>query len=405
MPTLALDFGTSNTAAAVMAGSRPFLLPLEPDSETLPTATFIDFARKEFVYGSDALRALREGQEGRFLRALKSVLGTPLAQESRMFLHEKLTLIEIIARFLMEIRSRSEAFTGLKFESVLSGRPVRFHSASDARDAQAEADLRAAYHLAGFSDVRFMAEPEAAARAVASAGRILIVDIGGGTSDFTLCDRRNDQTEVLASRGLRLGGTDFDRLLSLGKVMPLLGYEAPLRAQVGSARHPAPRGLFHDLASWEKIPFVYDAALLRDVRRWCRLAETPRLFERLADVLDMHLGHDVAHAVEAGKIDANGSDAARISLEIIERGLSVELSRQMLDAELSAATKAIGAEALATVHAAGVAPESVEQVVFVGGSSLLQGLRSEMAARLPDARQEDAAVFTAVAHGLALAAG
>ena len=77
----------------------------------------------------------------------------------------------------------------------------------------------------------------------------------------------------------------------------------------------------------------------------------------------------------------------------------------MLDAELSAATKAIGAEALATVHDAGVAPESVEQVVFVGGSSLLQGLRSEMAARLPDACQEDAAVFTAVAHGLALAAG
>ncbi len=404
MPTLGLDFGTSNTAAALMAGAAPFVLPLEPSTETLPTAVFIDFARRRFVYGSEALNALRDGQDGRFLRALKSILGTPLAHEPRMFLNEKLTLVEIIARFLAEIRHRSEAFTGLTFEHALSGRPVRFHSASDERDAQAEADLRQAYDLAGFKSVGFLPEPEAAALAVAGSGRLLIVDIGGGTSDFTLCDRKHGKTHVLASRGLRLGGTDFDRTLSLAHAMPLFGSEALLRAEIGEARHPAPRALYHDLASWEKIPFVYDATLLRDVRRWVRLADEPRLFERLADILDMHLGHDVAHAVEAGKIRANSADEAEIALGLVERGLKAPLSRAMMDAGLTAAFAAIRDAALETIRAADVAAATVDQVVFVGGSSLLKGLRTELAAALPDARQVDSAVFTAVAHGLAIAA-
>lgn len=404
MTRLAIDFGTSNTAAALMAGNRPTVLPMEPGTETLPTAVFMDFSRKRFVYGNAALTALRDGAEGRFLRALKSVLGTPLAQENRTFLNERMTLIEVIARFLDEIRQRSEAFTGMRFDAVLSGRPVRFHSADAGRDAQAEADLRAAYALAGFHNVDFLPEPEAAALAVGGTGRMLIVDIGGGTSDFTLCDRANGQTQVLASRGLRLGGTDFDRTLSLGHAMPLFGYDAPIRAQIGTARHPAPRAPFQDLATWEKIPFVYDAGLLREVRRWVRLSDDPRLFERLAEVLEAHLGHDVAHAVEAAKIAANDTGAGQIALHLVERGLTAALPRAALEAALAAAAEAIGAEAMATLADAGAAPASLDVVVFVGGSSLLAAIRAELARRLPDARQEVSEVFTAVAHGLAIAA-
>lgn len=401
---LAIDFGTSNTAAALMAGNRPAVLPMEPGTETLPTAVFMDFAQRRFVYGNAALTALRDGAEGRFLRALKSVLGTPLAQENRTFMTERMTLIEVIARFLDEIRQRSQAFTGQHFDAVLSGRPVRFHSADAARDAQAEADLRAAYILAGFRDVDFLPEPEAAALAVGGTGRMLIVDIGGGTSDFTLCDRMGGRTHVLASRGLRLGGTDFDRTLSLGHAMPLLGYDAPIRAQIGNARHPAPRAPFQDLATWEKIPFVYDAALLREVRRWIRLSDDPRLFERLAEVLEAHLGHDVAHAVEAAKIAANDTGAGEIALHLVERGLTAALPRAAMEAALATAATAIGDEAMATLTDAGIAPATVDVVVFVGGSSLLAAIRAELARRLPNARQELSEVFTAVAHGLAIAA-
>ncbi|MGH1412586.1 MAG: Hsp70 family protein [Pelagimonas sp.] len=404
MARLGLDFGTSNTAAGVLAGGKPFAIPLEPDATTLPTAVFIDFAERRYIYGSSAARAMMDGAEGRFLRALKSILGTPLAREQRSFLNERISLIEIIARFLSEIRTRSESFTGMPFETALSGRPVHFHSASAERDAQAEQDLRDAYLLAGFKDVSFLPEPEAAALAVAGQGRMLIVDIGGGTSDFTLCDRVGDKTHVLASRGVRIGGTDFDRILSLENAMPLLGHGAQIGAELSSKTHTAPRALFYDLASWEKIAFVYDPALLREVRRWERVAKEPHLFERLGEVLEAHLGHDIAYAVEAGKIAANGSTSGEILLDIVERGLSVELQRDAMQSALAGFADDIGAHAMGTLDDAGCAADSVDMVVFVGGSSLMAMVREKLAQCLPNARQEDAEVFTAVVNGLAIAA-
>lgn len=404
MTRLGLDFGTSNTAAGVMEGGHPYAIPLETGAQTLPTAVFVDFADRRYVYGSAAARAMRDGQEGRFMRALKSILGTPLAREPRRLLNERVSLIEVIARFLSEIRTRAETHTGMTFDTALSGRPVRFHSASAERHAQALEDLQEAYLMAGFKAVDFLPEPEAAALSVKGEGRMLIVDIGGGTSDFTLCDRTGDRTDVLASTGLRLGGTDFDKALSLAHAMPLLGYETEIGAELGSRTHTAPRALFQDLASWEKIPFIYDAALLREVQRWVRLAPDPEPFERLAEVLESHLGHDIAYAVEAGKIQANGAPQGLIRLTEIERGLTVPLSQAALAEATRGFADQIATCALGCIADAGIAPESVSQCVFVGGSSLLAPVRAAMAQALPDAQPVDTEVFTAVVHGLAIAA-
>ena len=98
--TLGIDFGTSNTAAAVIAGGRPHLIAVEPGRTSLPTSVFFDYERKSTSYGSVANAALIEGREGRFMRALKSVLGTPLMRENRQIAYEKMPLIEVVARFL-----------------------------------------------------------------------------------------------------------------------------------------------------------------------------------------------------------------------------------------------------------------------------------------------------------------
>lgn len=338
------------------------------------------------------------------MRALKSILGTSLAREPRRLLNERVTLIEVIARFLTEIRARAEAHTGLTFDTAMSGRPVRFHSASEERNAAALEDLTEAYRMAGFKAVDFLPEPEAAALAADAEGRLLIVDIGGGTSDFTLCDRKGGNMQVIASTGIRLGGTDFDKALNLAYAMPLFGYEAEIGAELGSRTHAAPKALFHDLASWEKIPFVYDAALLREVQKWIRLAPDPEPFERLAEVLESHLGHDVAYAVEAGKIAANAAPEGRIDLREVERGLSVTLLQDAMNRTLAEFAEQISAQALLTLSEAGVATASVDKVVFVGGSSLLGAVRGAMARALPDAEPVDTEVFTAVVHGLAIAA-
>ena len=405
MAQLGIDFGTSNTAAGVFLDGTPTVLTLEHGEKTLPTAVFFDFRTRQTLFGTAAVEAMIAGEEGRFMRALKSVLGTSLAREKQRLLNERVSLIEVIARFLAEIRARAEDATGQKFDRAISGRPVRFHSSSAARNDQALLDLEAAYEMAGFKSVRFVPEPEAAAMAVGGEGRILIVDIGGGTSDFTLCDRKDGQTIVLGSHGIRLGGTDFDKLLSLAHVMPLLGYGCSIGNEFGPGSNPAPRALFHELASWEKIPFVYDPATLRDVRRWIRLAPEPEPFARLAEVLDMHLGHDLAFAVEAGKIEANGSGGARIDLSVVERGLCAALAENALHECLHRESARISGAAQETLRLADCAVSEVDRIVFVGGSSLLRVVQDDIQKAFPAARLETSDVFTAVVDGLALAAG
>lgn len=404
MASLGIDFGTSNTAAGLNRDGRPVVLPIENGEATLPTAVFLDFQDRRTLYGRAATRAMIDGLDGRFMRALKSILGTSLAREKRQFLNERLTLIEIIARFLSEIRERAEGATGLGFDHAISGRPVRFHSASAARNAQALVDLEEAYRLAGFRAVDFLPEPEAAAMAVGGTGRILIVDIGGGTSDFTICERACNETRILVSEGIRLGGTDFDKQLSLAHVMPLLGYGAEIGNEIGDGSGTAPRAPFHDLASWEKIAFAYSAQFLRDVRRWERLAKDPVLFARLGEVLEAHLGHDIAYAVEAGKIAANGASAAMIALGVVEKGLQAELSNAALQAELFGGAQAIADCAGETLRKAGMQTGDIDRVVFVGGSSLLGVIQRRIGAMFPDAVLETSEVFTAVVDGLALAA-
>ena len=408
--TLGIDFGTSNSAAGYLSDGAPRLIEMAPGQSTLPTTFFFDFDTRETLIGEPAVQALLNGTEGRFMRALKRVLGTTLMHEERQILNERVTFVDIIARFLDRIKSRAEAETGLTFDTALSGRPVVFHGVDDPREAQAEADLRACYLAAGFRDVRFMFEPAAAATAngaLEHPGDIgLIVDIGGGTSDFSLFRSGNDGVTILANHGVRIGGTDFDRAISLAAVMPLLGKGSTLRKAMGPGTTPVPNAIFHDLATWETIPFVYTGQNRRLVKEMARLAVDPGKLARLAAVLENELGHDLAFAVERGKIAANqGGDDARIALGEIERGLAAPLPADRLQSALSPFATSLSEGAGETLRIAGVEAGAVTQVVYVGGSSLMTMVSGTLRQAFPAARHSVSEVFTAVADGLAIAAG
>ena len=405
--TLGIDFGTSNSAAGIPVGGRPWLVEMEPGETTLPTAVFFE-PKRPMRIGRAATRALINGDEGRFMRALKSLLGTPLLREERRINGETTDFIRIIARFLAEVKSRAEAATHQAFTHALSGRPVHFHSNDPARDAQAEIDLRDCYLAAGFEDVKFLYEPEAAVRSAApSAGLGLIVDIGGGTSDFTLFEQDSaGETKILSSHGVRLGGTDFDRQISIEHVMPLLGRGSQIRNAFGSETLPAPNRLFNDLATWQMIQFLYAADSRRAARELAKYAVEPDKLNRLVEVLQDELGHDLAFAVERGKIQANGTDAAdpRIDLRILQRGLAAPLSPAQMQATLDPMMHQIRQSAAETLARADITPERIDRLVMVGGSSLLSSVETTLQQHCPRAQIENRNAMTAVADGLALAA-
>jgi hypothetical chaperone protein len=412
--TVGIDFGTSNSAVGLCVAGKPWLVEIEDGAQTLPTAVFFD-ARGNMRLGTAANKALISGDEGRYMRALKSVLGTPLLRETKRFGGKSQSLLDVITQFLTELRTRTEDRVRQPITGVISGRPVRFHSRNDAYNAQALIDLTEAYHAAGFKDVEFLPEPEAAALAAQDlqAGEIgLIVDIGGGTSDFTAfrkdaggADGTGGQVEVLASYGIRLGGTHFDRTLSLDHAMPLLGAGTQVRRTMADGLLPVPNTIFNDLASWQKIQFLYTKDTLRMVRDLEKLSLEPEKLARLCEVIEAELGHDVAFAVEAGKIAANTKGAGQIDLGIVEKGLCAQLQSAAMATSLQGFQAELQEAIRETLTLANLKPAAVGAVVYVGGTSLMHTVPDAVTQILPNARSIQSEAFTAVVDGLALAAG
>lgn len=405
---IGIDFGTSNSAVAYLDEAAPRLVQFDA-ATTLPTTFFFDFDTHKTLIGEVANQALLDGQEGRFMRALKRVLGTTLMHEKRQILNKRLTFVEIIGAFLSELREQAEAECGRPCTHVVSGRPVVFHGTGDAREAQAEADLRACYEYAGFTEIQFCPEPAAAAIATGATRREdtigLVVDIGGGTSDFSVFRNGSSGVEILANHGVRIGGTDFDRAISIDQVMPLLGKATMIKDVFGNGMSQAPVGIFNDLATWEMIPFLYTAKNQRMVSEMLKLAISPQRLGRLAAVLEHELGHEVAFAVERGKIAVNSrTNDPSIDLGVVENGLSVALNNALVTASLAAHAARLDAGAKDVLIAAGLATDQIDQVVYVGGSSLMGVVSETMRGVFPDADHTFASVFTAVAEGLAIVA-
>ena len=144
---------------------------------------------------------------------------------------------EVISGYLRHLRRAAELHTGVAPRRAVIGRPVHFVDEDAQRDAQAQAALEQAAREAGFEEVAFQFEPLAAAfdheSRIEVEQRVLIADIGGGTSDFSIVrvgpqrrDRIDRADDVLAHHGLHVAGTDFDRRVELAAVMPALGFGA-----------------------------------------------------------------------------------------------------------------------------------------------------------------------------------
>eukprot|EP00439_Symbiodinium_sp_Y106_P087700 s1_g236.t1 len=405
---LGVDFGTSNSAAAFMAGGQVVHVELEEGRETIPTSLFFDLYDKKVLSGRPANQALLDGAQGRYMRSLKSVLGTPLMKEQRVLLGRRTDFSEVISEFLRQLKERAESFAGKTFDHVVAGRPVFFHRVDSERNTQAEKDLRACYLKAGFDQVQFMYEPEAAALESArdyTKGSVgLVVDIGGGTSDFTLFEAEAEGIRVIASNGVRVGGTDFDRQISYDHFMPLLGRGAQLKRQFAEGTIQAPAHIFSELATWEKIPFLYDEKTMQLAKGMVHDAVDRSVLSRLVVVLEKRLGHDLAFEAEKTKIEHNqGSNHSFVDLGLVEPGLETELTVTAFNESLLRYGDQIAEAIQETLEAGQIEASRVEAVVSVGGSSSMTIVTDAIQGCLPNVRVQQGDMFTSIVDGLALA--
>ena len=407
-----VDFGTSNSTVGWVGpracGSGSVLLALEDGKATLPSVVFFNADDDEVSYGRAALAGYLAGYEGRLMRSLKSLLGTSLIDGQTEVGGRALPFRMLLSHFIGEVKRRAEREAGREFTSAVFGRPVFFIDDSAANDKLAEDTLAQVAHAVGFKDVSFQYEPIAAAfdyeSQIRSEELVLIADIGGGTSDFSLvrlsperagkAERRDD---ILATGGVHIGGTDFDKYLSLSSVMPLLGYQSLM-----NNNSAIPSSYYFNLATWHTINLAYTKKIWTQLADVVRDAREPAKLARLQRLIDERVGHWLAMKVEEGKIALSDATSAELVLDRLSPPQSVVLQRAEFEASIQHLVGAIDQTVLKLLADAGVKADAVDTVFFTGGSSGVRMLRERIGALLPKARKVEGDLFGSIGAGLAL---
>ncbi|MGF6380350.1 putative chaperone protein [Paraburkholderia atlantica] len=405
----AIDFGTSNSAVAIPSGPQLKLAPVEGAYTTLPTAVFFNTDENTSEFGRAALAAYIDGFDGRLMRSMKSILGSPLAENTTdLGDGTAIKYTDVIATFLTHLKRAAEASAGGAIDRAVLGRPVFFVDDDPRADQMAQQQLEAAARTVGLREIHFQYEPIAAAfdyeSHLSAEGLVLVADIGGGTSDFSLVrvgpermKRVERKDDVLAHHGVHVAGTDFDRRVELVTILRELGYQS-----LDPQGREIPNRIYFDLATWHLINTVYTPKRVSELALMRHLFTETKHHDRLMRVVEQRFGHALAAHAEEAKIGVAAGGETVIDLEQVEEDLRLAFDEAQLIKAGEDETRRIVQAARDTVQAAGVAPRDVDAIYFTGGSTGLAFLSGALAAAFPDAKAVFGDRLASVATGLGI---
>ena len=211
---IGIDLGTSNSAAAVLEGGRPVIIPSAEGTtvgggKAFPS--YVAFTKDgQLLVGEPARRQAVSNPEGT-VYAFKRKMGSDHAYK---VVGKEFTPQQLSGYLLQKIKRDAEAFLGEKVEKAVITVPAYFND----NQRQATKDAGA---IAGLEVVRIINEPTAASLAYGldktqqKSQRILVFDLGGGTLDVTVLEFSEGVFEVDSTSGdTQLGGTDMDNVLT-----------------------------------------------------------------------------------------------------------------------------------------------------------------------------------------------
>lgn len=409
MTYCAIDFGTSNSAVALPDGASIRLAPVEGMATTLPTAVFFNTDEDEQAYGRAALASYIDGFDGRLMRSMKSILGSPLAETSTdLGDGSAIRYVDVITLFLQHLKQKAQAVSPVPITRAVLGRPVFFVDDDPRADQLAQNQLQAAAEAVGLTDIHFQFEPIAAAfdyeARLTGEGLVLVADIGGGTSDFSLvrvgperARKLSRKDDVLAHYGVHVAGTDFDRRVELATILRELGYQT-----IDPEGREVPNRVYFDLATWHLINTIYGPKRVNELQLMRHLYSESKHHDRLMRVVERRLGHALASHAETAKIEVAAGGSTSIGLEEVEDALRIAFDEQQLVDAGRDETQRIVTAAKETVRRAGVDIADVGAVYFTGGSTGLGFLSRSLAGAFPGAQAVFGDRLASVATGLGI---
>lgn len=400
---IGLDFGTSNTAVGYLSDTRPQLLEFQPGTFGIPSAVFIPEDLGDWLIGHDAINAYEAGEDGRLLRSIKSVLGTSLIEESTQIGRRRIAFTEIVFKFIQATLHMVEQQIGEPVTAVVHGRPVAFNDNDPERDKIAQSVLQTCLERAGVSNIEFLEEPIAAAFAgdptVSGEKTVLVIDIGGGTSDFSIVKvgPRIEAFDVLGKSGVYVGGNDFDRLLSFHEICRLFGKDETLSVN----GLPSPSNIYTKLSDWKNLNKMYARETQKEIS-WMR-TNSPKSdgIRALEHLIKQERAHAYANHVEATKIALSHAPSRVFQYEMPSKVLELVVHRERFEELIKHALEKMDAALTNCLQQSGVSAESIDEVQLVGGSTFIPHVENMLTSPIRGSKLVALDRFGSVALGLA----
>jgi hypothetical chaperone protein len=422
---IGFDYGTSNCSVAMMANGQPQIIPLmsvnnspsktiasnlyapdrdiichwlyqqiSPEQQVLFKSSHaqqllkaqralrelsFDGIDSELVFGKAALhKYLEDPEEGYYIKSPKSFLGASGLAPIQIQLFE-----DIVAAMMSNVKKLTEAQLQREVTQTVIGRPINFQGLhGEESNQQAINVLTNAAKRVGFTEVEFQYEPVAAGfefeTSLHQETKVLVVDIGGGTSDCSMLlmgpelSNNDDRAQhLLAHSGVRIAGNDFDIQLALQGIMPHLGMNGLLKTG-----KPMPTASFYQALAINNIneqTDFYSTKNRRNLIQLSRDAKEASIIERLITVHDHKLSYQLVNAAEQAKIALSDLDSQIIPLDYIDDGLQASVDKQRLKQANHRTLASIGELMQSAVNQAQCQPD----VIFVTGGTAKSPVLSE----------------------------
>jgi len=440
------DYGTSNCAIGVIRDEAVQLLPISNGQPFMPSALYA--LEREFIcesvardlpnatdresyihlrknglalarntrreygiqpdeqslfFGQEAFdQYMSMPEEGYFVKSPKSFLGASGLREEFVYFFE-----DLVTAMMQTVKRRAEKILNKTIRHAVIGRPVNFQGVNaEHSNRQAIEILTLSAKRAGFVSVEFLFEPLAAGlhfeEKLEENKTVLVVDIGGGTSDCAMVqmgpnhrgkvDRKSD---FLGHTGARVGGNDLDIQLAGKGLLPLFGMQS-----LQKNGQPMPSYMYWDAVSTNDVgaqATFYSQRTSLSLDRLRLDTTEPNLLDRFIAMRDNKQNHHVVRSAEQTKIALSESASVQVELESIEAGLGCEITRIQFEQAVERPLTKILALMTEAIKQAGRQPDLI---YVTGGSAKSPFIRAAIEQELGNIKVVDGDHFGSVSSGL-----
>jgi len=385
-----IDFGTSNSLLAAATAKNPMepinLDPLHSDPTIMRSILYFS-GETNVSFGQNAIKQYVENTgDGRLIRSIKKYL--PSESFTGTIIGNKFYQIEyLISSFLRELKKRADLCFSQDVKRVVLGRPARF-SLDDKKDNLAESRLKKAAELAGFNDVQFFPEPFAAAfsfrEELESEKLVLVVDLGGGTSDFTVIkigSKAYTPNDVLSIGGISIAGDVLDGSLMTHELSPYFGAGAKYQLPMGGNILEMPPILKEKLSSPADITLLNHSDImyfLNDVKKSLCSKDDLVKMDRLFALVEDNLGFSIFEEIEKWKKDVCLHGKGRFNFNYPEIELHADLDYDRFQICTQESIEKIFASMNDVIKSAGIQPEQIDMICCTGGTSKVPAIRNQL---------------------------